>query len=779
MESTRPSERNVGPLVTVSLVLAVLCAAFFAPAFDRESQFLFRDAGRMHWPMKAWIAQELSRGHLPQWNPAAGVGIPAVATGVDAVLHPFNLLLVALPFSVGFKAWIILSVLAAGIGGAWWGERLGAGPARIVGGVAFMLTGFVASSTDNLTYLTTLAAIPWWLAAGHAYASRGGPGRLALVAAASFLCAAAGDPMGWGVALGVAAGQAYLVGRKAGAGRRALAVAAVSVAAAAPVVLPIVLWAPHSVRAWPLSDAEYRSWNLAPARVMELLVPHISRGTIGEVYNPVYEALAPDDPTRTPWVLSVYCGASAAALALFGASRNRAARVLLVVAAAASWAAMGHHAGFGALARALPGFGSLRYWEKLAAWPALFLAGAAALGAAAILADARAARRFSAACAVGALLFLVVAAGAWVAPDAIGRAIGPGARGPGVRALLSSNVTMGALHTAGALLATAAAVWIAQRRSSARAAVLVIATAVALDLAVANRSAVVLSHESIVAADSPLAAAALREEPFPRVVTPFELPRDRSPGLRGFDALWWAGARTLVDSWNVPRAIGNFDAYTALVPDRLAAVREALQRRGLARRAGLWGFSFAVTPADPGAVAQLQLPGPIEVAALDPGIPAWLVRIPRRPRAYFAEEVLPATAEQAIAFARLEDPASGRSVVEGTVPPAYATRGDARVVADEGERVILLAELTGDSPGLLVLSDQYAPGWTVEVDGAPAPIVRANALVRGVWVQPGQRHVVFRYTTPGLLEGLGVAAFAAGALGVWALLRYRGRRRRV
>jgi hypothetical protein len=40
---------------------------------------------------------------LPEWNPFAGMGMPVVATGVDAPLHPFNALLAALPFEVGSR----------------------------------------------------------------------------------------------------------------------------------------------------------------------------------------------------------------------------------------------------------------------------------------------------------------------------------------------------------------------------------------------------------------------------------------------------------------------------------------------------------------------------------------------------------------------------------------------------------------------------------------------------------------------------------------------------
>ncbi len=58
--------------------------------------------------------------------------------------------------------------------------------------------------------------------------------------------------------------------------------------------------------------------------------------------------------------------------------------------------------------------------------------------------------------------------------------------------------------------------------------------------------------------------------------------------------------------------------------------------------------------------------------------------------------------------------------------------------------------------------------------GRPAPIFRANGLVRGVWLDAGKHEVRFRYRTPGLALGFAIAA--AGLLGVaawWVVARRR------
>ncbi len=48
-----------------------------------------------------------------------------------------------------------------------------------------------------------------------------------------------------------------------------------------------------------------------------------------------------------------------------------------------------------------------------------------------------------------------------------------------------------------------------------------------------------------------------------------------------------------------------------------------------------------------------------------------------------------------------------------------------------------------ERPSLLVLTDTFAPGWRVEVDGEPRRLWQANYYVRGVLLRPGDRRVEF------------------------------------
>lgn len=59
------------------------------------------------------------------------------------------------------------------------------------------------------------------------------------------------------------------------------------------------------------------------------------------------------------------------------------------------------------------------------------------------------------------------------------------------------------------------------------------------------------------------------------------------------------------------------------------------------------------------------------------------------------------------------------------------------------------------APAVLVLADSYYDGWEVQVNGMPAPIIRVNYALRGVWLSPGQHTIEFTYRPrPFLVGGL-------------------------
>jgi uncharacterized membrane protein YfhO len=82
---------------------------------------------------------------------------------------------------------------------------------------------------------------------------------------------------------------------------------------------------------------------------------------------------------------------------------------------------------------------------------------------------------------------------------------------------------------------------------------------------------------------------------------------------------------------------------------------------------------------------------------------------------------------------------------------------------------------TASRPGLLVLDDSYAPGWTATVDGRATRVYQVDYVLRGVRVGKGSHTVVFTYAPASWRIGWIVSA---GALAVVMAAILAGRRRR-
>jgi uncharacterized membrane protein YfhO len=93
-----------------------------------------------------------------------------------------------------------------------------------------------------------------------------------------------------------------------------------------------------------------------------------------------------------------------------------------------------------------------------------------------------------------------------------------------------------------------------------------------------------------------------------------------------------------------------------------------------------------------------------------------------------------------------------------------------RVVKHEPQRVELLATL--DRPGFVILADIYYPGWQLTIDGKPAPILRANRMMRGAAVPAGEHTLVYTYEPESVRVGAmisvaGLIVLLAVAWGSW------------
>jgi uncharacterized membrane protein YfhO len=97
-----------------------------------------------------------------------------------------------------------------------------------------------------------------------------------------------------------------------------------------------------------------------------------------------------------------------------------------------------------------------------------------------------------------------------------------------------------------------------------------------------------------------------------------------------------------------------------------------------------------------------------------------------------------------------------------------------RIVASAPDHVRVEAQL--DRPAFVVLVETYDPGWRATVDGAPAPLLRANGAFRAVHVPAGSHVVEFLYRPSSVLVGGAVSLTALLALAGWVSRRRSERR---
>jgi len=149
-----------------------------------------------------------------------------------------------------------------------------------------------------------------------------------------------------------------------------------------------------------------------------------------------------------------------------------------------------------------------------------------------------------------------------------------------------------------------------------------------------------------------------------------------------------------------------------------------------------------------------------------------------RGRAYLVGEAIPATPETSMEVLKSPrwDPRRN-AVVETARPLALAgpgLKGTATVTHYAPEQVEVATEASGAA--LLVLSDNYYPGWQAFVDGQRAEVFRTNHTFRGVVVPAGKHRVEFRFDPAGVREGFWIYLLTLALLvacGAWELLAWR------
>ena len=115
------------------------------------------------------------------------------------------------------------------------------------------------------------------------------------------------------------------------------------------------------------------------------------------------------------------------------------------------------------------------------------------------------------------------------------------------------------------------------------------------------------------------------------------------------------------------------------------------------------------------------------------------------------------------------DTAPQPSDSDTTEAPSGAVRGASAITLTSYEANALTFEAETDRQRLAVFSDIYYPGWQCTIDGEPAPILRADYVLRAVVIPAGKHQITFRFDPQSLHTTEAIANTALIALALLAL----------
>jgi hypothetical protein len=721
-------------------------------------------------------------GTFPAWNPYAFAGTPLFANVQVAWASPFSLPLWVLPLPYAFGVAAALKLWVAAFGTYLLARELRLGFwAGVVAGTSFALCAFNVVWLSHGVLVSVAALLPWaiWLAERIVRRGRGGDG-LALTAVVA-LALTGGHP---GTQVHVlAATGVYALGRLALSGRervraRVARAGLVGVALALGALLAAVLLLPGERAAQDTVGALARRHG-SPGFLSSTLTPDALRTALfPDWWGRPSEHLSNGPATyreRTFYAGAVALVLAAVALAAPGAWRRKAPFALLGALGAA-------------VALRTPGLWDLLVhlplFERIQNGRALLLfsfavAVLAGFGAQAAVDAAISRRRLVTVLALSLLAGVVAIAALGPGGDDVGEALrelvrrGRTSATPAAVALASVGWWL-ALSTAAGAVAL-----LASRRPSRRGR---LGAALAL-LVVADMLRFAHGYQSmgpaktIVPGRTPAIAFLQRHAADARIAGLSLRPQD------------W----TLPADWSTTYGLRDIRGYDQPYPTvryfRLWRIMDPSSTTpyalaGLSPAApqvlGLFGARYVVVP------PRTRLHLDHLRVAYDGGDARVLSNELAMPRAIVARHVTPAVDEEGEASAIADpsfDPRADAVVASGQPPVTAAALdgggGSVRVVEERDARVTLRATLRHD--GLVVLGDQLAPGWRVEVDDRPARALRADMVLRGVVVPAGTHEIVWSYRVPGLRAGAALSVAGLVAVLAWAgalIVRSRRGRRR-
>lgn len=749
----------------------------------------------------------LARGVYPQWNPYLFAGMPTFGSlSYTRFVYPPGEALTFLQDRLGFPplTWMLAHLLFGGAGMVWllgrWRLPL---PARLLGAAVWLMQPNVVAwgVHGHGSKLVTAMYLPWVVGACLDLLEGKGRRRAALLALAvglqilrghiqilyyTLLCVGVLVLGRWIAAL--AARRRRAAGAQCWPWRPTAAIAAALAAAflfGAVQLMPVREYAGWSVRGSSEGGGasyEYATgWSLHPREFPTLVQPAAAGFGLG-----TYQGFMPftDYPNYFGWLLLT--------LAMFGvwSAPRWPQRTLAALALIALLVACGRFFPvlYGPFYHLLPYFNKFRIPVMILAVTGFATAVLAAHGVAALHgadAGARTPRRLARVwLGLGAVLLLgALGPGKGLHASqlaSLAAASGRGAPAPEVLAAAWSLQRADLLRIGLLLAAAGAATAFGLKRAPSRRAWLpwlLLALAVVDLLGVAGR----ITHP-----ERGLQQLVRRADGGAALVPAGELvrPAARRAAFRadpflvevaqvvGHERVWPLGSLAQHNG-GMPAGLRSLGGYHPAKPAAAEAARaRLLDPSRPAGRVAAWlagRYLMLDGPLPPQAVPALaDLGAELEPRPVMSGESTLYRNLSALPRARLVGEWAPVSGDLAGFLDRLQ---AGRESVGHRVlldrapspaPVASATPlPEVAYVRDELNEVVLRA--APPVPSVLVLADLWLPGWSVTIDGSPAPLLVADHMLRAVALPAGEHEVRFFYRDPALRRGLtaticGVAA---------------------
>jgi hypothetical protein len=148
--------------------------------------------------------------------------------------------------------------------------------------------------------------------------------------------------------------------------------------------------------------------------------------------------------------------------------------------------------------------------------------------------------------------------------------------------------------------------------------------------------------------------------------------------------------------------------------------------------------------------------------------------VPRpAPRAAFVPHRHALFLDEEEIHARLRDPGFSlrdvillprEAVAPPPPPPGGGPAGPVRIAYERPSSDEIVVHVESPESGFVRILEAWDPGWRALVDGAVAPVLRAEDFVMAIRVDPGTSVLRLRFATPGAAQGLAISAASAALL---------------